>query len=94
MKGDDYNMGTDILGYKWPCRFTFHVVRNKNSSKQIVVATVCKQKCKLENIKLESVKSFSWNNDEKTAVIDVRELENEDAFKNHLSQLSVFWGTY
>ncbi|GFN32461.1 hypothetical protein PCURB6_27210 [Paenibacillus curdlanolyticus] len=79
------------MALKFPSNYAVYVTRNIKTGEQIVSAKEIGKTPKVENIKFQSVKSFSWNHDEKVSLIDVKYIENEEQLSEWLGKHTENW---
>lgn len=71
------------MNLKFPARYTFSVVRNTQTGEQKVTASETgNQKIMLTNIKYKDIKHFSWESNEKVALLGVKEIVSEEDLKS------------
>lgn len=81
------------LNFKFPARFTFNLIRNIETGEQYVTAQkTTNQKVTMNNIKYWDVYHFSYEQNKKVALLDVKDVKSESELAEMLDKYEQNWG--
>ncbi|MNW44136.1 hypothetical protein D3C74_213580 [compost metagenome] len=84
---------TDLSNLKFPCRFTFNLIRDIKTGGQYVSAQQTKnKKVTMKNIKYMDVCHFSWDQNKEIALLNVKDIKSRDDLARWLYEYQQKWG--